>query len=647
MAGVMRWGHAMVTYRRMWPEDDPEKTAVQWRVDFNEYRDTIDEDPRARIAPPKQTADTAKRGAMRVIERLFADSVLPMGNRLELGEIIGTGGVGIVRRARQSALARDVAVKMLKPHKRTRETVVDLLHEAWIAGSLEHPNIVPVHDILMDEQDSPLIVLKRIEGLAWSELIRDARQVRERFGAEDLLEWNLSILGQVLNAVRYAHSRGVVHRDLKPDNVMIGEFGEVYVVDWGLAVSLKDDETGRLPLAKNAVSLAGTPAYMAPEMLGDSDIPISERTDIYLIGSILFEILAGKPPHGGKNAMMVIGSVVKSQPALSDDVPQGLARICRRAMDPDPHGRFENAEQVRLALQGFLQHRGSARLSLQAEVALEELEQQLARPSEADLEHRQELYRLFGACRFGFREAITSWHHNAAARRGLERATMGMIEYELSQGDSRAAAALYAELPEPPAELRQRIEQALATQAADRKRAAALQKLGTELDLGVGKRSRALATLVLGLAFTIIPSIATFQWPQLAFDSHPKIVGWTAIFGLITLAVGYRIRRLLRESAANRRLFFMLLLLIAVEFPLQLGMWGAGFSPDQSLLVHEVVWFFLAAVLAITFDLRLLPAAFGYLTAFAIMALFPDTRLYVFNLPHAVLTINYVVVWRS
>src|SRR5678815_4585974 len=110
----------------------------------------------------------------------------------------------------------------------------------------------------------------------------------------------MCIRDRVLNAVRFAHSRGILHRDLKPANVMIGEFGEVYLVDWGIAVSLRDDGSGRLPLAANATEPAGTPVYMAPEMLGRDGLPpLSERTDIYLAGAVLFEIVAGRPPHEG------------------------------------------------------------------------------------------------------------------------------------------------------------------------------------------------------------------------------------------------------------------------------------------------------------------------------------------------------------
>src|SRR5690606_9017841 len=151
-------------------------------------------------------------------------------------------------------------------------------------------------------------------GVDWGSLMHDARTVRERFGADDLLEWNLRVFLSVCNAVRFAHSRKILHRDLKPENVMIGQFGEVYLADWGIAVSLEDDGSGRLPLASEAIEMAGTPLYMAPEMLGGRESRLSERTDLYLLGSILYEIVAGEPPPRGRSFMELLGANVGAEP---------------------------------------------------------------------------------------------------------------------------------------------------------------------------------------------------------------------------------------------------------------------------------------------------------------------------------------------
>jgi hypothetical protein len=186
------------------------------------------------IVPPPD--DRAGRDAIALLGELHRG-----GARLRTIETIGQGGMGVVRLAEQVALGRRVAVKTLRPDRKSDQAAIDLLREAWVTGAVDHPNVVPVHDIGLDEDGSPVIVLKRIDGHSWAELMHDADRVRERFRVDDLLTWNLEILIQVLFALRFAHSRGIVHRDLKPDNVMIGDFGEVYLLDWGIALSLRDD----------------------------------------------------------------------------------------------------------------------------------------------------------------------------------------------------------------------------------------------------------------------------------------------------------------------------------------------------------------------------------------------------------------------
>src|SRR5262249_35830795 len=141
----------------------------------------------------------------------------------------------------------------------------------------------------------------------------------------------------------------------------------------GIAVSLDEDHKGHLPLASEAREMAGTPLYMAPEMLGGPVSRLSERTDIYLLGAILYEIVSGEPPHRGRALMQLVASIIESNPEIADDVPEELANILRRAMDPDPDARFENAEQVRLALQAFLHHRDAARIAERADERLGEL----------------------------------------------------------------------------------------------------------------------------------------------------------------------------------------------------------------------------------------------------------------------------------
>ena len=182
---------------------------------------------------------------------------LPDAVGLSLHEVIGSGGSAVVRMATQRSLAREVAVK--QPREEKLRWV--LLREARITGRLQHPNILPVYDIVRSEEGDPLILMKRVGGQNWT-------QVMAGLSLED----NLRILLQVCNAVAFAHSQGVIHRDLKPDNVMIGEFGEVVVLDWGLAVRTEHLDEPWIPLASDQSGIAGTPAFMAPEMLGGVEV---------------------------------------------------------------------------------------------------------------------------------------------------------------------------------------------------------------------------------------------------------------------------------------------------------------------------------------------------------------------------------------
>ena len=153
---------------------------------------------------------------------------------------------------------------------------------------------------------------------------------------------------------------------------MIGSFGEVYLVDWGIAVSLVPDPLGRLPLAADEKEIAGTPCYMAPEMLGAVGT-LSERTDVYLLGAILHEILTGEPPHTG-NFRQIITSVLLSTFVYDASVPRELADIARRAMSRQPEDRFASAEELRLRLEWYLRHRGSLAISAEATRRLDDMQ---------------------------------------------------------------------------------------------------------------------------------------------------------------------------------------------------------------------------------------------------------------------------------
>jgi serine/threonine-protein kinase len=253
--------------------------------------------------------------------------------RYELLEEIGRGGMGCVLRGHDSDLGRDLAVKILLPdHQDDPGVVSRFTEEAQIGGQLQHPGIVPVYEVGRSDDRLLYFTMKLVRGRTLAELLRqraDPRQDLPRF---------LQVFEQVCQTLAYAHSRGVIHRDLKPANVMVGAFGEVQVMDWGLAKRLQTPEARTHGAAQTGGELGqratkpgavmGTPAYLAPEQARGENDRLDERCDVFGLGGILCEILTGRPPYDGTDAE-VLGK------ALRAELGEALARLDGCGADPD------------------------------------------------------------------------------------------------------------------------------------------------------------------------------------------------------------------------------------------------------------------------------------------------------------------------
>jgi len=561
---------------------------------------------------------------------------------LELDRTIGEGGMGVVRLATQRSLGRAVAVKTLRPEARTDAATLRLLREAWVTGSLEHPNIVPVYDLGLDDDGSPIIVLKRIEGVEWASLLRDDEAIAQRFGAADPLEHNLRVLVQVCNAVSLAHARGVVHRDLKPENVMIGSFGEVYVVDWGIAVALTPDPAGRLPLASAANEMAGTPCYMAPEMLGALGA-VSVRTDVYLLGAILHEILTGRPPHDG-TFKQIIGSILLSSFEYPESVPGPLADIAKKAMSRDPERRYASADELRLRVEWYLRHRGALALATEARRRLVEMRALVATAS-SDAALRDRLYHLFAECRFGFRQAMNACEDSDVARAGLREAIITIVEFELASGTPEAASGALVELEDPPAELVARVNEAHRARAEERTKLARFDRMQAELDPSIGRRTRAAALGLLGIVWTVAPQVAGAL--DRRHPNHPywMMYAWTAgvvAFGALVVLWG---RESLTKTAVNRNTISLGMVAFATQLVLQVGCHVLGLGFEKTMILHHVVWGAIVAVFAALVDRRFWPAVAAYFAAFVVAAGFPAHRWNCASASNFVLLVCVLVAW--
>ncbi len=380
-------------------------------------------------------AQTIKRTLAAAPIPTVVDAQLPpalgRGGDFTLSEQIAEGGMARIHLAEQRSIRRSVAIKVIKPMQRDARSREQLLREARIAGSLEHPNIIPIHTVGLDESGEPVLVMKRIEGISWLQYMQ--QDERRMVLGDTALERNVRVLMEVAKAVHFAHTRGVVHRDLKPDNVMIGAFGDVYLLDWGNAIRLAE---GNRPSG-----VAGTPGYMAPEMVGEK--AITAQSDVFLLGALLHELLTGQPPHGGKSVYAALLKAWRCEPLeYPESAPAELVGNCRKAMARKPHDRYRDAQAFRQACAAFLRHQSSHAVAENAAARQRRLIEAIA----ADQPDHTTVYRYFGAARFGFEQALHSWAGNESARSGLADTLKLMARFELDHGNASGAEALLDEL---------------------------------------------------------------------------------------------------------------------------------------------------------------------------------------------------------
>ncbi|MDH5490902.1 MAG: serine/threonine protein kinase [Myxococcales bacterium] len=632
------------------------KTVSGLEAQLGSYAETLTQIHRDTIDLGELRSSERDREALRAMEALRGNASLE--GRLCFEGTLGEGGMGIVRAAVQLSLGRTVAVKTLREGAEREQGTLEVLREAWAAGALEHPNVVPIHDLALSEEGTPILIMKRIDGSDWASLMHEPETLRERFGADDPLEWNLRTLMQVCHAVAYAHERGIVHRDLKPENVMVGRFGEVFLVDWGLAVSLREQDAGRLRLARDIRHMAGTPCYMAPEMLGldFAGRPIDERTDVYLLGGILFEILSGGPPHQGTSLHELVRSILAPE-APRVGGPRELAALARRALHPDPESRPQSAGELRAQLQAFLQRRASSALTEAADQRLRELREVIdaasvprevgpdasAGPDEAGLPEDAELrvHALFAQCRFGYHAALSSARGHEGARAGLREAICAMVRYELRQGKPAAAQALLAELEEPDPELQAEARELAAKEASERLR---LKRLGSLLDTRTGAWARILLIAVMGVPFVLLPlrrhlaSASDFDTPWALATRQ-----W-ALFSLAA-AISYAARRALSETLFNRRLVGAFVASLGLQAIAGTASAHAGIPHLQLEQMVMFGWAVMASLLAITVEWRLWPVALSYLGCFLVATIWAEQRYLAMTFGNLVLVLVALLVW--
>ena len=519
--------------------------------------------------------------------------------RYALGDALGEGGMGVVRACRDQRIGREVALKTTRGEHSGRGDIISrFIREACVQGQLEHPAIVPVYDLDRDPDGNFYFTMKRVRGATFEQIVialkgRDAR-AQKLFSRRKLLV----AFASVCQALQFAHARGVIHRDLKPGNVMLGDFGEVYVLDWGLAKlpEMPDPPAAAgQAAAKGGVSPApkpgqteggaalGTPGYMAPEqVLGER---VDARTDVYSLGAILFELLALEPLHppasreATYSATLVGTDARPSVRSPSQDIPPELDEICVRATALSSDARFQTVRDMLDAVERYLD-------------------------GDRDLQRRREMALHHARAAAGHAERALSGRAGATAARSLALQDVGRaITFDPTNADAlRTLVRLLTEPPrEIPPEARAELVRAYARNLATGGRAAGyaflIWFLFTPLALWMGIRSWRAATMVTvaWLAAAVISFLGARRPEPSGRPGLPILVaGATAIACTVTLfgpffflpglVVIYGMMFSLVPPDRSRRWIVFGLCFLAVVGPALLG-W-AGVLP-QPYELHE------------------------------------------------------------
>lgn len=293
---------------------------------------------------------------------------------------IGFGGMKAVLLVLDVDTGREVAMAMMPDFRdRPAADVARFIREARVTARLEHPNIVPVHDMGTDLSGAPFFTMKYLRGRSLATILRQVRRNEKEAVDEFTIERAMQIFTRVCNAVLFAHSRNILHLDIKPDNVNIGNFGEVLLLDWGLAtvfghaddsVSNAESLDGLEPIGggtpdngnpahtRNGVA-KGTPGYMAPEQAAGLNDTLDARTDVYALGALLYSILSLHAPLAGHPVEEVIAATAYgrippvTEAAAGRYVPPALEAICRKAMMVNPDERYQSVAELRADIQAF------------------------------------------------------------------------------------------------------------------------------------------------------------------------------------------------------------------------------------------------------------------------------------------------------
>ncbi len=415
---------------------------------------------------------------------------------------IARGGMGLILRAVDRDIRREVAMKVLLDDEadgsasETRRRRLRFVEEAQVTGQLEHPNIVPIHDIGVGTDGRLFFTMKMVRGRSLAHALIDLRRGNPKATSDGTLGRLLGVLVGVCNAVAFAHSRSVVHRDLKPANIMIGEYGEVLVMDWGLArvgqtranpapatpgaapggapkvdtraqpvLDLADEKLATIVagfrtqagtrISSDELSedgtVEGTPAYMPPEQARGDLKAIDERSDVYSLGAILYEMLCFRPPVGGRDLQEVLDHVIAGRippperRAPDRVIPPELSAVAMKALARDPAHRYQSVIDLRRDLERFLEHRA---VSAKADTPLESLFKFMQRNQGATWATAVALVILLAVLGSAFAVNLKARHKAEEERTKAEQALKQALEQTQIADDERNKAYVQQQIAE-------------------------------------------------------------------------------------------------------------------------------------------------------------------------------------------------------
>jgi serine/threonine-protein kinase len=346
------------------------------RIDLDETLDGSTQG--APIASSLENARATTAGRTTVLPRRGAagPAAVQERQRFEPVRVLGEGGMGRVELTRDNDIRRTVAVKRMHVEAQSDEALLRFADEVRIVGQLEHPSIVPVYDVGRDESGQVYLVMKHLNGETMEHIIEQLRARDPVYTQRYSLEYRVHLFLGVLDAIRYAHARGIIHRDLKPANVMIGPFGEVTVLDWGIAKPIHHSSTTAQvqPLERTLVetqdkrqhtqlgSLAGTPLYMSPEQAAGRNDELDERSDVYSLCVLFYEWLSLEHHLKGKQTITEVLSAIISgeneskfaETALRAGVPAEWIRLLQKGIVRDRDKRIASVALLEDGVKGVL-----------------------------------------------------------------------------------------------------------------------------------------------------------------------------------------------------------------------------------------------------------------------------------------------------